>query len=196
MMERLRIRRLAASDLIRQVPLSVHGPAPARLISWVGPGPRVLVDDQVGRYTCWLVAATAVANFYAKKALWTDCVLGQLCLPKENCACTGSVPAGSPCDQTGELEDSLSVTGNLVPRSYPIPLTDAEIMTELGQDRVLGAKVRVPSSIPHIVLICAFADRGGVLGLWVKSPGRGTQSTYPSRSAFESRVAAWYLTKP
>jgi hypothetical protein len=106
------------------------------------PGSKKLnlsVQTQQQTNWCWAAVSTSVSHFYNAGSAWTQCLVANSALPRNDC-CGAGASDPAKCDKPWYLDTALQTTGNLA-SVITRALSFAEIQTEIGKDAPIGSRV-------------------------------------------------------
>lgn len=128
---------------------------------------------------CWAATSTSVSLFYRASSGWTQCKVANGELGLTSC-CKSPVPGA--CNVPWYLDRALTRTGNFVSISGPISFAD--ILAELRDGRVVGARIGWSGGGGHFMVIYGAVTIGLEQFVQIDDPIYG--KSQPTLSAFSS----------
>ncbi|WP_374653700.1 papain-like cysteine protease family protein [Phenylobacterium sp.] len=179
--------------------LTSQGFQPRFVTGWAGEDPvdvvlRFTMQQQTQANWCWAATGASVARFYDPNTTWTQCLIANGQLGRNDCCGSG---ASGACNVYGSLSDAFQRTGHLA--SWNSGTTAfAAIESQILQGRPLGIRVAWSGGGAHFICATGTEDNGLV---WVSDCGSGTTSLVAYNTLVNSYngSGSWthsYFTKP
>jgi hypothetical protein len=143
---------------------------------------------------CWAAVSTSVALFYDPASTWTQCLVANGELGRNDCCGDG---ASGPCNVYGFLASSLTRVGHL-DHSVGSSSTFAQVQTEIDAGRPLCARTAWSGGGAHFLAIIGYRILDQMLA--VDDPWYGKSDvSYTTFSSSYQGSGSWthsYFTQP
>ena len=110
------------------------------------------MQAQLQTQWCWAACSASVSLFYDSASTWTQCTIVNAELGQTTCCQNGST---AQCNQPWYLDRALTRTGNLASWSGGTA-TIAQIRSEIGAGRPVGARIGWSNGGGHFVMIAGY----------------------------------------